>query len=71
MDKNTANIIDRIIRAKGGIREKNIMSKPHTCERTETWNAAHKVVCIISADAEPDGHRAAFDVDIVTREIVG
>ena len=60
-----------IIRRQGGYRERDILNHPHTVERGETWNEAHKVVEIISTTPEPDGYRPGFAVDIVTRAIVG
>jgi len=59
-----------IIRRKGGYRERDLLSRPHTIERG-TWTTEHKVVEILSATPDPDGYRAGCAVDIVTRSIVG
>jgi hypothetical protein len=60
-----------IIRRKGGYRERDILSHPHTVERGETWNESHKIVEILATEADPDGYRPGCAVDIVTRAIVG
>lgn len=60
-----------IIRRQGGYRERDILNHPHTVERGETWNEAHKVVEILSTMPEPDGYRPGCAVDLVTRSIVG
>ena len=60
-----------IIRRKGGYRERDILNRPHTVERGETWNEAHKVVEILATTPDPDGYRPGCAVDIVTRAIVG
>lgn len=60
-----------IIRRQGGYRERDIITHPHTVERGETWNEAHKVVEILATTPDPDGYRPGFAVDIVTRSIVG
>ena len=60
-----------IIRRKGGYRERDILNRPHTVERGETWNEAHKVVEILATTPDPDGYRPGCAVDIVTRSIVG
>ena len=59
-----------IIRRKGGYRERDLLSRPHTIERG-TWTTEHKVVEILEATPDPDGYRAGCAVDIVTRSIVG
>ena len=71
MDKSIARQVDRIIRTQGGYREKDLLTIPHTYERAETWNAAHKVVNVLEATPDADGYRAGCAVDIVTRAIVG
>ena len=60
-----------IIRLHGGYRERDILNHPHTMERGETWNEAHKVVEILATTPDPDGYRPGCAVDIVTRAIVG
>ena len=60
-----------IIRRQGGYRERDIINHPHTVERGETWNEAHKVVEILATTPDPDGYRPGCAVDIVTRAIVG
>lgn len=64
-------IISVIIRCKGGYREREIWKKPHTMERSETWNNLHKVVNILTAEPEEDGYFPGFAVDLVTRSICG
>lgn len=63
--------VNRIIRTQGGYREKDLLTIPHTYERAETWNAAHKVVNVLEVTPDADGYRAGCAVDIVTRAIVG
>ena len=63
--------VNRIIRTQGGYREKDLLTIPHTYERAETWNTAHKVVNVLEATPDADGYRAGCAVDIVTRSIVG
>lgn len=60
-----------IIRRQGGYRERDIITHPHTVERGETWNEAHKVVEILATTPDSDGYRPGCAVDIVTRAIVG
>jgi len=60
-----------IIRRHGGYRERDILNHPHTVERGETWNEAHKVIEILATTPDPDGYRPGCAVDIVTRSIVG
>ena len=49
------DIISVIVRHEGGYREKEIWKKPHTMERSETWNKSHKVINILAAEPEEDG----------------
>lgn len=63
--------VSRIVRRWGGYRERAILAAPHTIEKGETWNAAHKVLNILEAQAGPDGYRAGFAVDLVTGDICG
>lgn len=65
------SIIKRIIRKDGAFREKDVMSKPHTYEKTETWNDEHKVIDVLEIEAGEDGYRNGFAVDIVTKSICG
>lgn len=65
------SIVRAIVRAQGGFREKDILSRPYTIERTETWNDEHKVLNVISIILEADGRSDSFAVDIVTRKICG
>ena len=60
-----------IIIRRGGYRERDLLTHPHTVTRGETWNEAHKVVEILATTPDPDGHRPGCAVDIVTRSIVG
>lgn len=64
------SIINRIVSADGGIRERTILNGPHTLE-PETWNNDHKVINVISEEADPDGYRPGFQVDIKTNSICG
>ena len=54
---------------RGGAREHDIVSKPHTFVAGQ-WDDNHHVVHIIN---EPDdsGHRNGCDVDLILMEIVG
>ena len=65
------DIISAIVRHEGGYREREILKKPHTIEKSETWNKAHKVINILSAKPEEDGYLPGFAVDLVTRFICG
>lgn len=65
-----AVIVRGIIRRYGGYRERDILTRPHTIERGETWNDEHKVIEILAATPDPDGYRPGCAVDIVTRSIV-
>lgn len=60
-----------IIYKQGGFREKEILSKPHTVERGETWNDRHKVLNVLEAESQSDGYRNGFAVDLVTMSICG
>ena len=64
-------IIKAIVSRHGGYREKEVLRKPHTVERGSTWNDSHKVIYVLPVKEEPDGYRAGFAVDIVTRSICG
>jgi hypothetical protein len=59
-----------IIKRQGGFREKDILGRPHYLRRG-TWNEEHKVVEIITKEADEYGYRDGCAVDIVTRRIVG
>lgn len=63
--------VRRIVRRWGGYRERAVLAAPHTIERGETWNAEHKVLYVLPLEAEPDGYRAGFAVDLVTGSICG
>ena len=71
MDKSIINQVKRIVRTQGGHRERDILNHTHTIERGDTWNAEHKVVNVLEAAADIDGHQDGFAVDLVTRSIVG
>lgn len=71
MNNNIIAIVNRVIRNKGGYREKDILKHSHVYERGETWNAEHKVVNVLDAIPDSDGYRSGCAVDIVTRSIVG
>lgn len=63
--------VREIVRKCGGYREKEVMNKPHTVTRGETWNNEHKVIYVIEKAVQKDGYRNGFAVDIVTRSICG
>ena len=63
--------INHIVKTYGGFREKDILSKPHTIERSETWNENHKVFTVFETEPQPDGRRNRFSVDLVTKTICG
>lgn len=65
------SIIKSIVRKDGGYREKDVMSKPHTYEQSETWNNDHKVINILEVEEQADGYRNGFAVNLVTRSICG
>lgn len=61
--------IDWIMK-NGGRREKEILKGLFTVERA-TWNAEHKVIEFLNAEADPDGYRSGFQFDLVTNSICG
>ncbi|MBR0320301.1 MAG: hypothetical protein IIX10_04525 [Clostridia bacterium] len=63
--------VRQIVEKNGGYREKDIFSRLHHIERTETWNDEHKVVTITGSGAYSDGHLDSFSVDLVTMNICG
>lgn len=65
------SIIKSIVSQKGGYREKDVMSKPHTYEQGGTWNDQRKVIDVLEVEEQADGYRNGFQVDIVTRSICG
>ena len=69
--KQYENLIKSIVHTQGGYREKGIMKNPHTYERGETWNREHKVLNILKIEADVDGYKNGFQVDIVTKSICG
>lgn len=68
MHKYEANVKYIVLKC-GGYREKSVLKNPHTLEQGETWNDSHKVIYVLPVQEEPDGYRAGFAVDIVTRSI--
>lgn len=62
--------IARIVKDKGGFREKDIYSRAHDCIIC-VWSEEHKVVDVISKSEDYDGHRDSFSVDLVTGRICG
>lgn len=64
-------IVAFVVNTQGGYREKDVMSKPHTYEQGETWNDQHKVIDVLEVEAQADGYRQGFQVDIVTKSICG
>lgn len=69
--KQYESIIKLIVSTQGGYREKDVMSKPHTYEQGETWNDQHKIINVLETEAEADGYRNGFQIDIVTKSICG
>lgn len=65
------SIVKAIVRKHGGFREKNILSNPHSIEKSETWNDEHKVLNVLSNEPNIDGYRAGFQIDLVTNSICG
>lgn len=63
--------LHNIVKMHGGFREKDILSKPHIIEKSETWNANHKVLNVLEIETKSDGYRNGFAVDIITRSICG
>lgn len=66
LDQDIAPIVAKF----GGNRERTIWDDCF-CIRSETWSNEHKVVECLSLQADPDGHRDAFMVDLVTKRICG
>ena len=64
-------LVKMIVRRHGGYREKNIMARPHTIEKDETWNNEHQVLNILEKNPGPDGYRNGFAVDLKTMSICG
>jgi Mlc titration factor MtfA (ptsG expression regulator) len=65
------SVVKSIVSQQGGNREKEILKNPHTIKKGETWNREHKVLNILEIEADVDGYKNGFQVDIVTRSIVG
>lgn len=65
------SIVKAIVRKYGGFREKNILSKPHLIEKSETWNNEHKVLNVLSNKPDIDGYKNGFQIDFVTMSICG
>lgn len=63
--------VKRIVSRFGGFRERDILSRPHTIEQGETWNAEHKVLEVLEAVPGADGYRSGFAVDLVKKSICG
>lgn len=61
----------KIVQLHGGYRERDILSKTHTIERSETWNDEHKVLNVLETKPQSDGYRNGFAVDLVTKSICG
>ena len=62
--------INNIVRKYGGHREKNILEHSYILSRG-TWNNNHKVINVLNEQADNDGYKQGFAVDIVTQSIVG
>ena len=69
--KQYENIIKSIVSNQGGYREKEVMKNPHIYKQGGTWNNDHKVIDIVGTEADTDGHKDSFAVDIVTKSICG
>lgn len=54
-----------------GYREKDVLNAPHTIKKSETWNKDHKIINISKQEAEPDGHKDSFSIDLVSGKICG
>lgn len=65
------DVCEEVIARQAGHREKEILQNGVFVSKSETWNDEHKVVNILSLQADEDGHRDGFQVDIVTRRICG
>lgn len=65
------SIVQAIVAKHGGYRETSVLAKPHTIDRTETWNKDHKVLEVTEEEPQSDGYRKGFAVDLVTLSIVG
>lgn len=65
------DVCEGVIARQAGYREKDIVWNGAFAAKSETWNDEHKVVNILSLQADEDGHRDGFQVDIVTRRICG
>lgn len=71
LNKTELNKVENIINKQGGFREKSIFKGGCTFRKTETWNAEHKVIDLISIHEDEDGHRDKCAVDIQTGKISG
>lgn len=60
-----------IINQQGGCREKNILENAYIMERSETWNNEHKVINILNAIPDSNGHNDGCKIDIEQNRIVG
>ena len=69
--KDVWDICEKVIERQAGHREKEILRNGVFAAKSETWNDEHKVVNILSLQADEDGHRDGFQVDIMTRRICG
>lgn len=64
--------VKAIVRKHGGFREKNILSNPHSIEKSGTWNDEHKVLNILKLNPDMDDFRYyGFQIDLVTKSICG
>lgn len=64
-------LVEMIVKRYGGLRERAILKKPHTVEKSGTWNNEHKVLNVLERNPGSDGYRAGFQVDLVTMSICG
>ena len=71
ISEGNAKQILRYVSMHGGAREKSVASANPWFLPTETWNNDHKVVRVVSDSPDPDGHRDAFEFDVVTQMICG
>ena len=65
------DVCNEVIARQAGYREKEILRNGVLVTKSETWNDEHKVVNILSLQADGYGHRDGFQVDIMTRRICG
>lgn len=65
--EQVVKIVDRF----GGYREREILSNPHTIEKSGTWNNEHKVLNVCGLIPDEDGRKDSFQIDIIAMSICG